>query len=97
MTGGRAPLVSVPPGASGARSDRGPGGVPLIEEVAAIVAVVAVLEAEQAAAAVAAAAAQEPGGQLHAWVQSSRVSARGGTFTRGSWRLAGRLARRARA
>jgi len=76
-------------------SGRAPLGVPLIEEVAAIVAVVAVLEAEQAAAA--AAGGQGPDDQLDAWVRSSRVSARGGTFTRGSWRLAGRLARRARA
>ncbi len=82
MTGGRAPLVAVPPGASA-------------EEVAAIVAVVAVLEAEQAAAA--ASGGRQPADQLYAWVQSSRVSARGGTFTRGSWRLAGRLSRRSRA
>lgn len=60
-----------------------------------MVAVVAVLEAEQAAAA--AGGGDGPVDQLDAWVKSSRVSARGGTFTRGSWRLAGRLARRARA
>jgi hypothetical protein len=75
------PLVSVPRGASA-------------EEVAAMVAVVAVLEAERAAASAGAATAEH---QLDAWVRASRVSARGGTFTRGSWRLAGRLARRARA
>ena len=81
MTAGRAPLVAVPTGASA-------------EEVAAIVAVVAVLQADQAAAA---AGGQGPGDQLDAWVAASRVSARRGAFARGSWRLAGRLARRSRA
>ena len=82
MTTGRPPLLSVPPGASA-------------EEVAAMVAVVAVLEAEQVGAA--AVGARGPADQLDAWVQASRVSARRTAYARGSWRLAGRLARRSRA
>ena len=79
-------LASVPPGASA-------------EEVAAIVAALAVLDAEQQAAAAAAAAAGGGGddGRIDAWVQSARLSGRGAGFTRGPWRLAGRLSRRHRA
>ena len=79
-------LASVPPGATA-------------EEVAAIVAALAVIDAEQRAIA-AAAAAQAAGGEedrLDAWVRSARLSNRGAGFTRGPWRLAGRLSRRHRA
>ena len=78
-------LASVPPGASA-------------EEVAAIVAALAVLDAEEhAAAAAAAAGAAGDGDRIDAWVHSARLSGRGAGFTRGSWRLAGRLSRRHRA
>jgi hypothetical protein len=78
-------LASVPPGASA-------------EEVAAIVAALAVIDAEERARA--AAAASAAGGdedRIDAWVRSARLSGRGAGFTRGSWRLAGRLSRRHRA
>ena len=78
-------LASVPEGASA-------------EEVAAIVAALAVIDAEeraQAAAAAAEAAGDED--RIDAWVHSARLSGRGAGFTRGSWRLAGRLSRRHRA
>ena len=78
-------LASVPAGATA-------------EEVAAIVAALAVIDAEeQAQAAVAAAAAAEDGDRIDAWVRSARLSGRGAGFTRGPWRLAGRLNRRHRA
>ena len=78
-------LASVPPGASA-------------EEVAAIVAALAVLDAEEhAAAAVAAAGAASDDDRIDAWVHSARLSGRGAGFTRGPWRLAGRLSRRHRA
>ena len=78
-------LASVPPGASA-------------EEVAAIVAALAVLDAEeQAAAAAVAASAAGDDGRIDAWVHSARLSGRGAGFTRGPWRLAGRLSRRHRA
>jgi hypothetical protein len=76
----------VPPGASA-------------EEVAAIVAALAAIDAEERALA-AAAAAQAGGGdddRIDAWVRSARISGRGAGFTRGPWRLAGRLSRRHRA
>ena len=78
-------LASVPPGATA-------------EEVAAIVAALAAIDAEERALA-AAAAAQGPVGddRIDAWVQSARLSGRGAGFTRGPWRLAGRLSRRKRA
>ena len=78
-------LASVPPGATP-------------EEVAAIVAALAVIDADDRARAVAAASAA--GGdddRIDAWVRSARLSGRGAGFTRGSWRLAGRLSRRHRA
>ena len=77
-------LASVPPGASA-------------EEVAAIVAALAVLDAEEQAAAAAAAGAAGDEDRIDAWVHSARLSGRGAGFTRGSWRLAGRLSRRHRA
>ena len=78
-------LASVPPGATS-------------EEVAAIVAALAAIDADERAQAVAAASAA--GGdddRIDAWVHSARLSGRGAGFTRGSWRLAGRLSRRHRA
>lgn len=78
-------LASVPPGASA-------------EEVAAIVAALTVIDAEERARA--AAVASAAGGdedRIDAWVRSARLSGRGAGFTRGSWRLAGRLSRRHRA
>ena len=79
-------LASVPSGATA-------------QEVAAIVAALAVIDAEEqaAAAAAAAAGAGADGDRIDAWVRSARLSGRGGGFTRGPWRLAGRLSRRHRA
>jgi hypothetical protein len=76
-------LASVPSGATA-------------EEVAAIVAALATLDAEDRARA-AAGAVEGDDGRLDAWVRSARLSGRGAGFTRGSWRLAGRLSRRHRA
>ena len=67
------------------------------EEVAAIVAALAVIDAEEQARAAAAAAAGEDADRIDAWVRSARLSNRGAGFTRGPWRLAGRLNRRKRA
>jgi hypothetical protein len=68
------------------------------EEVAAIVAALAVIDAdERARAAAAASAAGTDEDRIDAWVASARLSGRGAGFTRGSWRLAGRLSRRKRA
>jgi hypothetical protein len=64
------------------------------EEVAAIVAALAVVESEQRAAAAASSRAPE---QLSMWVEASRRSAQRAGLQRGSWRLSGRVARRARA
>lgn len=75
-------LVAVPDGASAA-------------EVAAIAAVVAALEQERARAAAAGGDGERSG--LDAWVQASRLTARRAGMPRGSWRLAGRVGRRARA
>jgi hypothetical protein len=76
-------LASVPPGATA-------------EEVAAIVAALAVIDAEDhARAAAAVTAGQED--RIDAWVRAARLSGRGAGFTRGPWRLAGRLSRRHRA
>lgn len=73
-----------------------PGASP--EEVAAIVAALAVLDADDhAAAAAAAAGAGGDDDRIDAWVHSARISGRGAGFTRGPWRLAGRLSRRHRA
>ena len=66
------------------------------EEVAAIVAALAVIDADEQAAAAAAAGGNDPD-RIDAWVHSSRMSNRGAGYTRGSWRLAGRLPRRKRA
>jgi hypothetical protein len=76
-------LASVPPGASR-------------EEVAAIVAALAVIDADERALAVAS-GADGDAERLDAWVRSARLSGRGTGYTRGSWRLAGRLSRRHRA
>jgi hypothetical protein len=78
-------LASVPAGATA-------------EEVAAIVAALAAIDAEERARAVAAAtAAVDDEERIDAWVRSARLSGRGAAFTRGPWRLAGRLSRRHRA
>ncbi|HEY4408620.1 MAG TPA: hypothetical protein VGO87_01970 [Acidimicrobiia bacterium] len=76
-------LASVPAGATA-------------EEVAAIVAALAVIDAEDRAL-LAAAATGGDGDRIDAWVRSARLSNRGAGFTRGPWRLAGRLPRRKRA
>ena len=76
-------LASVPPGATA-------------EEVAAIVAALASLDAEDRARAAAGAVAGD-GDRIDAWVRAARLSGRGAGFTRGPWRLAGRLPRRKRA
>jgi hypothetical protein len=76
-------LASVPPGATA-------------EEVAAIVAALATLDAEDRARG-AVAATGEDDGRIDAWVRAARLSGRGAGFTRGPWRLAGRLSRRHRA
>jgi hypothetical protein len=76
-------LASVPPGATA-------------EEVAAIVAALAALDAEdRARTAVAAVGGDDH--RIDSWVQAARLSGRGAGFTRGPWRLAGRLSRRHRA
>ena len=78
-------LASVPAGATA-------------EEVAAIVAALAAIDADERA--MAAAAASAAGGdedRIDAWVRSARLSGRAAGFTRGPWRLAGRLSRRHRA
>ena len=75
-------LAGVPPGATA-------------EEVAAIVAALATLDGEDRARV----AAAGGGGDdvLDAWVRAARLSGRGAGFTRGPWRLGGRLSRRHRA
>ncbi|HEV7862644.1 MAG TPA: hypothetical protein VGR20_08090 [Acidimicrobiia bacterium] len=77
-------LASVPRGATA-------------EEVAAIVAALAVIDTEDRARAGAAGAAGSDSDRIDAWVRSARLSGRGQGFTRGSWRLGGRLSRRHRA
>ena len=77
-------LAGVPPGATA-------------EEVAAIVAALAVIDAEDQAHRAAAAAIAGDADRIDAWVRSARLSGRGAGFTRGPWRLAGRLSRRHRA
>ena len=62
------------------------------EEVAAITAAIAVSMASARAEGAMAEAVV-----TSAWVQAARVSARRGGYSRGSWRLSGRLGRRARA
>ena len=76
-------LASVPSGASA-------------EEVAAIVAALAIIDAEEQARAAAAGAGGDED-RIDAWVRSARLSGRGAGYTRGPWRLAGRLNRRHRA
>ena len=78
-------LASVPAGATA-------------DEVAAIVGALAAIDADERARAVAGAAdAQGDEDRIDAWVRSARLSGRGAGFTRGPWRLAGRLNRRHRA
>jgi hypothetical protein len=77
-------LASVPPGATA-------------EEVAAVVAALAVIDAEDQARAAALGAVGADDDALGAWVRSARLSGRGAGYTRGPWRLAGRLNRRHRA
>jgi len=68
------------------------------QEVAAIVAALAAIDADDRAraAALAGGAAGDDQG-IDAWVRGARLSNRGGGYTRGPWRLAGRLPRRKRA
>ena len=80
--GGRR-LASVPAGATA-------------EEVAAIVAALATLDAEDRARTAAGGDAGDDD-RVDAWVRAARLSGRGAGFTRGPWRLAGRLSRRHRA
>jgi hypothetical protein len=77
-------LASVPPGAGA-------------EEVAAIVAALTTIDAEDRVRAAAAAAAGGDDDRVDAWVKAARMSGRGAGYTRGPWRLAGRLPRRKRA
>ena len=67
------------------------------EEVAAIVAALAAIEAEQLTVAAAATASGSGDDAATDWVRASRITARRGAMTRGSWRLSGRVARRSRA
>jgi hypothetical protein len=67
------------------------------EEVASVVAALAVIDAEERARAAAAAAAGTDDDRIDAWVRAARLSNRGLGYTRGPWRLAGRLPRRKRA
>jgi hypothetical protein len=76
-------LASVPSGATA-------------EEVAAIVAALMVIDAEDRARAAAGSAGVDDN-RIDAWVRSARLSGRGAGFTRGPWRLGGRLSRRHRA
>jgi hypothetical protein len=86
---------------SGAPASRHLAAVPAgasPEEVAAIVAALAVIDADdRARAAAAAASAGGDDDRIDAWVRSARLSGRGAGYTRGPWRLAGRLSRRHRA
>jgi hypothetical protein len=63
------------------------------EEIAAITAAIATSLAVARTDAAAAAAASKPS----MWVQSARISGRRGGYSRGEWRLSGRLGRRSRA
>jgi hypothetical protein len=67
------------------------------EEVAAIVAALAVVDAEDRARAGAPAGVGGDADHIDAWVRAARLSGRGQGYTRGPWRLAGRLSRRHRA
>jgi hypothetical protein len=78
-------LASVPAGATA-------------EEVAAIVAALVAIDADERALSIAAAGgAGADDDRIDAWVRSARLSGRGAGFTRGPWRLGGRLPRRQRA
>jgi hypothetical protein len=89
--------VPAPAPGSGRRLASVPSGA-TAEEVAAIVAALAVIDAEdRARAAAASGAARDDADRIDAWVRSARLSGRGAGFTRGPWRLAGRLPRRQRA
>ena len=61
------------------------------EEVAAITAAVA------ASMATAGGYSSEVEGEGSSWVQAARITARRGGYSRGEWRLSGRLGRRSRA
>ena len=76
-------LARLPPGATA-------------DEVAAIVAALAVIDAEDQARRAAVAAGGDDD-RIDAWVRAARLSNRGSGFTRGPWRLAGRLSHRKRA
>ncbi|HEX6310079.1 MAG TPA: acyl-CoA carboxylase epsilon subunit [Acidimicrobiia bacterium] len=68
------------------------------EEVAAIAAAVtAVVAQREAAARAASAAAVSTVDGPNAWVRTARLTARRSGLMRGSWRLSGRIGRRARA
>jgi hypothetical protein len=68
------------------------------EEVAAIVAALAAIDADdRARAAVATAGTAGERDRIDAWVRAARLSNRNAGYTRGPWRLAGRLPRRKRA
>jgi hypothetical protein len=67
------------------------------EEVAAIVAAVAAVGGPDGDGAPQLDTPQLDTPQLDAWVQGSRLAARRAGLQRGSWRLAGRIGRRARA
>jgi hypothetical protein len=62
------------------------------EEVAAITAAIATAVARSRAVASAA-----PEVEPSEWVHAARVTARRSSYTRGSWRLSGRIGRRSRA
>jgi len=64
------------------------------EEVAAIT---AAISASLAAARVAYASGHDDGEERSSWVQAARLTARRGGYSRGEWRLSGRLGRRNRA
>ena len=68
-----------------------PDAIP--EEIAAITAAISV----SLASARAEAAADAVSGPRSAWVQAARITARRGGYSRGEWRLSGRLGRRSRA
>jgi len=61
------------------------------EEVAAITAAVAASMAQ------AGGFADEPAEEGSSWVRAARITARRGGYSRGEWRLSGRLGRRSRA
>jgi hypothetical protein len=62
------------------------------EEVAAITAAVAASIASARVATV-----EDDTAESSAWVQAARITARRGGYSRGEWRLSGRLGRRSRA